>query len=206
MRMQKIRLQTKGQIMKRTIQGIWAVLGVVMLSGCGSSAQRYFLSASAARPISSHTHLAQIGVDKVVVPSYCAGTKIPVQSGANQLTYRNDAVWASVPEQGLTEHAIAYFQKRFSTPNVYRYPWDIEHKRGVRLQIALDRFVYVAATRSVELEGNYRIESMIGHRHRARLFRTSVPVAQGKISQIIYAMNRAFDRLLESATQEIVRF
>jgi len=176
------------------------------LSGCGGPAQQYILS----EPVGAVTHtpraIAQIGVDKVVVPAYLAGNKIPVQSATRELTFCASAVWASAPEKGLTHHLIGYFQKRFLTPNVYRYPWDIEHKNGVRVKVAINRFVYVEATRLVVLEASYFVESLTGKRRRAKLFATRIPVAKGETSLIAVAMNRAFDKLAADAAATIAHF
>jgi uncharacterized lipoprotein YmbA len=176
------------------------------LSGCGGPAQQYILS----EPVGAVTHtsraIAQIGVDKVVVPAYLAGNKIPVQSATGELTFCDSAVWATAPEKGLTRHLITYLQKRFATPDVYRYPWDIEHKNGLRLKVTLNRFVYVKESQSVVLEASYFVESLTGKRRRAKLFATRIPVAKGETPLIVVAMNRAFDKLAADAAATIAHF
>jgi uncharacterized lipoprotein YmbA len=183
-----------------------ATIGMLVLGGCGGSYERYLLSMPAAVPPAGTTRLGQIGVDKVSVPDYLSGTKIPVQNTKETLSYCSNAVWASHPEKGLSEHAIAYLQRRLGTPNVYRYPWEIERKQGLRVKIALSRFLYVAARNGVVLEASYFIEPLSGTRRISRLYRTFEPVPKGETPQIVSAMNRAYDRLLESIAQGIMHF
>jgi len=176
------------------------------MSGCGGPAQQYILSEPTDAILHAGRRVAQIGVDKVAVPAYLSGNKIPIQSAAGELTFCDAAIWATAPEKGLTNHAIVYLQKSFATPSVYRYPWDIERKNGVRLHIALSRLVYVEAEEAVVLEASYFVESLMGKRRRARLFVTRVPVAKGETPLIVVAMNRAFDRLLNEAARTITHF
>jgi uncharacterized lipoprotein YmbA len=185
---------------------VLVLFSVVFFASCGGSVQQYMLSVPGVVTSSNHTRHPQIGVDKVAVPAYLSGSKIPIQSAEGELTYCDSAVWASVPEKGLTEHLIAYFQKRFATPNVYRYPWDIERKQGLRIKVAITRFVYVEAKDVVELEASYFIEPLQGKRRVARLFHTSVSVPKGETPLIVSAMNRAFDQLAETAARMIGRF
>jgi uncharacterized lipoprotein YmbA len=185
---------------------IFALFLVWFVVGCGGSMQQYMLSTPTRISAVGHLRHVQIGVDKIGIPAYLSGNKIPVQSAAGELTYCDSAIWASAPEKGLTEHMIAYLQKRFVTPAVYRYPWDIERKQGVRLKVTLSRFVYVEAKNAVELEASLFVEPLQGTRRLARLFRTSVPVHKGETPLIVGAMNRAFDELAEAAARMIGRF
>jgi uncharacterized lipoprotein YmbA len=187
-------------------QWILALFFAVGVGGCGGAQERYILSMPATKPVGGHTRFAQIGIDKVTVPDYLSGTKIPRQDSQEMLSYCDDAVWASNPEKGLSEHAIAYLQKRLNTPNVYRYPWDVERKQGIRIKISLSRFIYVASKSGVELEASYFIEPMSGTRRMSRLYRTFEPVAKGETPLIVSAMNRAFDRLLEQIARSVNRF
>ncbi len=177
------------------------------IHGCGGPAQQYILSVPGGDVARQNHRLAgQIGVDKVTVPAYLAGNKIPIQSAAGELTFCDAAIWATAPEKGLTRHLIAYLQKRFATPNVYRYPWDIAHQNGVRIKAVLNRFVYVESKGAVVLEASYFVESLRGNRRRAKLFATRVPVRKGTTPLIVAAMNRAFDRLAADAAQTISHF
>ena len=176
------------------------------MTGCGGPAQQYILSQPGGAVARTHRSVAQIGVDKVAVPAYLAGNKIPIQSAAGELTFCDAAIWATAPEKGLTNHLIAYLQKSFSTPNVYRYPWDIERSNGVRLKVTLNRLVYVEQEQAVVLEASYFVESLRGKRRRAKLFTTRVPVAKGETPLIVAAMNRAFDKLASNAAGLIAHF
>ena len=180
-------------------------LAVGLLTGCSGPAQQYILSEPQSAITASRHHPSQIGVDQVVVPAYLVGNKIPIQSAAGELTYCDAAVWATAPEKGITRHLIAYLQKRFATPHVYRYPWDIEKSTGVRLKVILNRLIYVESQSAVVLEASFFVEPISGHGRRARLFTTTVPVPKGETPLIVVAMNRAIDRLAEAAAQMIGR-
>jgi len=178
----------------------------VFLFGCSGPAQQYILSEPKGTIRSVGHSFSQIGVDQVEVPSYLIGNKIPIQSGAGELTFCDEAVWATAPEKGVTRHLITYLQKRFATPHVYRYPWDIEKSSGVRLKVIINRLIYVESSRRVELEASYFVEPIQGSRRRAKLFATSVPVSKGETPLIVAAMNTAVDRLAEQAAVTIRRF
>ena len=184
----------------------FALIPFVFLLGCGGPARQYILAQPQGNIPASHRHIRQIGVDLVTVPPYLTGYKIPIESGAGELTFSDGAVWASAPEKDLTRHLITYLQKRFATPHVYRYPWDIEKSAGVRLKVSINRLIYVESTRRVVLEASYFVEPIQGKRRRAKLFSTSVPVAKGETPLIVVAMNKAVDRLAEQAAMTIARF
>jgi len=179
---------------------------LILLTGCGGPAQQYILSEPQGTIPTVKRSIAQIGVDQVTVPAYLVGNKIPIQSAAGELTFCNEAVWATAPEKGITRHLITYLQKRFATPHVYRYPWDIEKSSGVRLKVIINRLIYVESSHRVELEASYFVEPIQGRRRRAKLFSTSVPVPKGETPLIVVAMNRAVDRLSEAAAQLIAHF
>jgi len=176
---------------------------LLLLAGCGGPAQQYILSEPQSTIATSRHAIRQIGVDQVIIPAYLTGNKIPIQSAAGELTYCDEAVWASAPEKGITRHLITYLQKRFATPHVYRYPWDIEKNTGVRLKVTLNRFIYVESKNSVVLEASFFVEPISGHGRRARLFSTTVSVPKGETPLIVVAMNQAIDRLAEAAARMI---
>ncbi len=183
---------------------VWIAISMMFFAGCGGGGTEYLLSVPATAIPVSRIHVSQIGVDRVVVPDYLHGNKIPQEEAPGVLSYRAQAGWASTPEKALTNHLIRYLQKRFATPNVHRFPWDIEKSIGVRLKVVVNRFIY--AGNAVELEASYYVEPIRGTRRRARLFTTRIPVAKAETSRIVAAMNRAFDRLAEDAARTIARF
>ncbi len=185
------------------MRNIFVFILAWFLTACGGPAQQYILSEPGGSVAALHHAPAQIGVDQVTVPAYLSGNKIPVRSAEGTLTFCDRSVWATPPEKGLTRHAIASLQKRFATPRVYRYPWDIERSSGVRLHVALNRFIYDEATSSVILEGSYFVETLRGTHRRAKLFATRVPVAKGETPLIVAAMNQAFGRLVADAARVI---
>ncbi len=183
---------------------VLTLLAMLFVVGCGGAEQEFLLSVPSSSISTARAHVAQIGVDQVAVPDYLHSNKIPQEEAPGQLSYCDSAVWASTPEKALTNHLIRYLQKRFATPNVHRFPWDIEKSTGVRLKVVVNRFIY--AGNVVELEASYYVEPIQGTRRRARLFTTRVPVAKGETPLIVAAMNRAFDRLAEDAARMIARF
>ena len=176
------------------------------LSGCGGSVQQYILSQPQQHGHKIPKHFGQIGVDTVQVPDYLSGNKIPIQSADGMLTFCSASMWATAPEKGLTHHAIAYLQQTFSTPDVYRYPWDIERKNGVRVRIALTHFVYVEQQKAVSLKASYFVESLMGHRRRSKLFSVVMPIHKGETPLIVKGMNQAFDRLLDDVARTLSHF
>jgi len=170
-----------------------ALIAALFLVGCGGSQEVYLLSVPSSHIPVSHFRLGQIGVDQVHVPDYLSSTKIPKESNPGQVSYCSESIWVSPPETALTEHLMHYLQKRFATPNVYRYPWDIEKGRGVRLRVQISRFIYTDG--GVILDANYRIDSFGGKQLASRMFHTIVPVRKGETPLIVDAMNSAYDRL-----------
>jgi len=178
----------------------------IMMTACSGPAHHYILSEPGGS-VARHRHVpVQIGVDRVTLPAYLSGNGIPRQGTDGTLEYCEAAMWAASPDKGLQDHTIAYLQKSFSTPNVYRYPWDIENKNGVRLHIALTRFLYDARLHAVVLDASYYVETLLGTRRRARLYSIQIPVVKGETSLIVSAMNQAFDRLLADIARTISHF
>ena len=188
------------------IRFVMVLIFAGVLTGCGGPAQQYILSETSGVQRSGHHAPSQIGVDRVAVPAYLIGSKIPIQSAKGALSYCDSAAWATEADKGITQHMITYLQKYFATPSVYRYPWDIEHKDGVRTKIIITRLIYVEAKKAVELEANYFVETLRGTGRRARLFHTSVPVRKGETPLIVEAMNTALDRLAAEVARTIARF
>jgi uncharacterized lipoprotein YmbA len=176
----------------------------MILVGCGGSGTEYLLSVPASPSRSLHMRHHQIGVDQVTVPDYLSGNKIPKMDTPGEISYCDSAVWVSPPEKALTQHLIGHLKKRFLTPSVYRYPWDVEKGGGVRLKVEINKFIY--ANSAVELEANYYVEPMAGSRRVSKFFKTSVPVRKGETALIVVGMNRAFDKLAAQVARTIGSF
>jgi uncharacterized lipoprotein YmbA len=143
-------------------------------------------------------------VDQITVPDYLSGNKIPKMEAPDEVSYCSGAAWVSPPEKALTEHLIGYLKKYFATPNVHRYPWDVEKGGGVRLKVEINKFIYTGG--AVVLEANYSIEPMAGSRRISRFFKTIVPVRKGETPLIVAAMNKAFDKLSAQTSKGIASF
>jgi uncharacterized lipoprotein YmbA len=180
------------------------LFSIFFFAGCGGGGAQYLLSVPTVPAGVSHRTIAQIGVDQVAVPDYLHGNKIAQEEAPGQLSFRADSAWGSAPEKALTNHLIRYLEKYFNTPNVHRFPWDIEKRTGVRLKVVINRFIYTGGY--VELEASYYVEPMVGQRRRAKLFATRVAVAKAETPRIVAAMNRAFDRLATDAARTINHF
>ncbi len=176
----------------------------LFLSGCGGAGSEYLLSVPAPVVGSSGMRFAQIGVDQITVPDYLSGNKIPKMETPGVIDYCDNAVWVSRPEKALTEHMISYLKKYFQTPNVHRFPWDVDKSNGVRLKVEISRFVYTAD--AVELEADYYIEPLSGSRRVSKRFAAKVPVRKGETVLIVEAMNKAFDKLAAQAARSIAGF
>jgi uncharacterized lipoprotein YmbA len=191
---------------KRIIGVLGLGLFWIFLSGCGGTPEQKYILSEPLELSATHKGIrGQIGVEKVVVPAYLGDTKIPIETAPGELTYSSKALWATPPEHALMSHAIRYLQKRFGSPNVLPYPWDIESTYGTRLKIVVNRFVYATRTQAVELEAGIYVSALDGSHRRARLFRTRVQADPGDTPAIVRAMNVAFDRLCDKAAHMIRR-
>ena len=168
----------------------WAII-LWGLIGCGGISKQYLLSTNRypASPVAKRT--VQIGVDKITVPGYLEENRIAVQKPGGEISYRGEG-WAVPVSKSLTDSLIRSLQKRFSNPNVYLFPWDVERERGMRVKVVIQRFIYSGG--KVILEANYFIKR-IGSRHkRSYLFAVEVSSAEDTPS-VIHAMGDAFGRL-----------
>ena len=173
-------------------QILWTLL-LVGLIGCGTASRQYLLSADTAGSTHGTKRSVQIGVDKVTVPGYMEESRIAIEKPGGEISYRDEG-WAVPTPKALTNSLIRSLQQRFSNPNVYLFPWDVEREGGLRVKVTIQRFIYSEGR--VILEANYFIKR-IGSRHkRSYLFRTEVP-SEKDTPAIVRAMGRAFGKLTE---------
>ncbi len=173
-------------------QLLWTIL-LLGLIGCGGASRQYLLSADIGTASHATKRSVQIGVDKVTVPGYMEESRIAIQKPGGEISYRDEG-WAVPTPKALTSSLIRSLQQRFSNPNVYLFPWDVEREGGLRVKVTIQRFIYSSG--KVMLEANYFIKR-IGSRHkRSYLFRTEVPSAEDTPS-IVRAMGSAFGKLTE---------
>ncbi len=179
-------------------QILW-VLTLVGVIGCGGASKQYLLSVNGEQVSGAAKHTTQIGVDKIIVPGYLEESRIPVQKPGGEIRYRDEG-WAVPAATSLTNSLIYALQKRFSNPNVYLFPWDVEREQGMRIKVVIQRFIYSGG--KVILEANYFIKR-IGSRHkRSYLFAVEVPSAEDTPS-VIRAMGDAFGKLTAEIGQKL---
>jgi uncharacterized lipoprotein YmbA len=166
--------------------------------GCGSSSQ-YLLSIDSSSIAKSSKRSTQIGIDKITVPGYMEENQIAIEKSTAEISYRS-GIWAVPVAKALTQTMISSLQKRFSNPNIYLYPWDIERERGTRAKVSINRFIYSAD--SVQLEATYFIKRIGSRSKRSYMFSTKVPSGSDTAS-IVKAMNRAFSKLVDDVARHI---
>ncbi len=166
---------------------------LLLLSGCGGVSKQYLLSVDHMSVPQKAKRSIQIGVDKVTVPGYLEESQIAIEKAGGEISYRSE-IWAVPTDKALTNTLIRALQKKFSNPNVYLFPWDVEKETGLRVKVTISRFIYSHG--QVVLEATYFIKR-IGSRHKkSYMFTTSVPSSEDTAS-IVQAMDRAFAKLIE---------
>ncbi|HIP60929.1 MAG TPA: membrane integrity-associated transporter subunit PqiC [Sulfurovum sp.] len=177
---------------------IFIVLSFVIL-GCTGSSKQYILSVDNSSLQSITKKNTQIGVDKVSVPGYMEENRIAIQESAGAITYSSD-IWAVPTAKALTQTLIRTLQKRFSNPNVYLYPWDIERENGIRVKVTINSFIYSNGT--VNLEATYFTKRIGSKSKRSHMYSTQVP-SSSDTAAIVKAMSIAFGRLSADIAQKI---
>ncbi len=174
-------------------QIIFTVVSMVAIIGCVGSSKQYMISADGLTLSKSMPKQMQIAVDKISVPSYMEESRIAIDQGGGQISYR-DEIWAVSPSKSLTTTLIRSLQKKFSNPNVYLFPWDVEKERGIRIKVTINRFIY--GNGAVHLEATYFIKKIGSNHKKSYLFSTEVNSGSDTPS-IVQAMQTAFGRLIE---------
>jgi uncharacterized lipoprotein YmbA len=166
---------------------------LLILVGCGGASKQYLLSVDDSR-ISQRTkkHI-QIGVDKVTVPGYMEESQVATEKSGGEINYRNE-IWAVPTSKALTTTLIRSLQRKFSNPNVYLFPWDVEKENGIRVKVTLNRFIY--SNGRVILEATYFIKR-IGSKHKKSYMFTTQVTSGSNTSAVVQAMGVAFGKLVE---------
>jgi len=182
---------------------IFIVLSFAIL-GCTGSSKQYMLSVDNSSLQRITKKSTQIGVDKVSVPGYMEENRIAIRESAGAITYSSD-IWAVPTAKALTQTAltrtlIRTLQKKFSNPNVYLYPWDIERENGIRVKLTINSFIY--SNGIVDLEATYFTKRIGSKGKRSHMYSTQVPSSSGT-EAIVKAMSIAFGRLSADIAQKI---
>jgi len=172
---------------------LWITVTLFMLIGCGGASKQYLLSVDHTRIAPAAKRSIQIGVDKIAVPGYMEESQIAIEKDGGEISYRSE-IWAVPTPKALTRTLIRALQKKFSNPNVYLFPWDVEREGGLRVKVTINRFIYSHG--SVALEATYFIKRIGSSHKRSYMFTTTVPSASDTAS-IVAAMDRAFAQLIE---------
>ena len=176
----------------------WMIL-LLILAGCGGPSTQYLLSVDSTK-ISKRSHKnVQIAVDKVTVPGYMEESQIAIQKSGGEISYRSE-IWAVPSAKALTSTLIRSLQKKFSNPNVYLFPWDVEKESGIRVKVTINQFIYNNGT--VSLEATYFIKRIGSSHKRSYLFSTRV-TSGADTATIVQAMRIAFGRLVEEIGRKL---
>ena len=184
-------------IKMKTLFILMALLG---FSGCVTSSSYYVLSV-AHQPTTVYAYNNRtIGVEKVTVPEYLYKREIAVAKTSSQITLLSGAVWGEDLDTGLTQRLISFLQKKFKQPSVYAYPWGIDRQPGIKVNVAITRFI--AQGDKVYLDANWEVMNVSTHKRKAKLFNTSVSTSSDAGS-IVDAMDRAFGQLEEDVARGV---
>jgi cholesterol transport system auxiliary component len=179
------------------------LLGITLLifSGCGSN-QSYMLSAPQHPAQLSGRNLPVIGVETITLPSYMQRGKIAIQRSPTLIAYSDNDMWVEDMDESLTRQLIFALQKSFRHPEVYSYPWGLSKPAGIRVSVAISRFI--AYGDKVYLDASWKIVDARRGRVYGRLYSVSVPAGQD-IPSIVVAMNRAFGKMSRAIAEDILK-
>ncbi len=166
--------------------------------GCSVRSTEYILPATNLQKIGSFNQ--QIGVKEIEVPEYLNSGKILIQKGVK--LSRVDADFASTPSKLLTQKAMTTLKKSLGTPDVFLYPWDFKHKRGLFISINLDSFNYKDGYAVVD--GTYFVKRNNGRIIAKRNFSYSQKVKEN-IQDIVVTLSLLFDKLIVDIAKIIAR-
>lgn len=108
---------------------------VLILVGCSSQPQKaYILTPDGVAPRGEGG--VSIGVGPVRLADYLLRPEIPVATGANELEYAYDSLWAGSLEKQMMGAIAVNLGRRLGTGRLTHYPWSPQS--GVRYQVSLD--------------------------------------------------------------------
>jgi cholesterol transport system auxiliary component len=174
------------------------------LNGCLSGLSSYYVLSVSSQPASVYkTSDMVIGVEKITVPGYLYKRDIAIAQSNSQITLLGNAQWGEDLDAGLTNRLIGFLQKKFNQPNVYAYPWGINHQPNLKVSVQVTRFI--AQGDKVYLDATWSIENMKTKRRKARLFSINVPT-KNDTQSIVSSMDSAFAQFEETVAMGIKRF
>ena len=174
------------------------------LNSCLSSSSNYYVLSVASQPTSVYTTSNMvIGVEKITVPGYLYKRDIAIAQSNSQITLLGNAQWGEDLDAGLTNRLIGFLQKKFNQPNVYAYPWGIDHQPNLKISVQVSRFI--AQGDKVYLDATWSIENIKTKKRKAKLFSTSVST-KSNTQNIVSSMDRAFIKFEETVAIGINSF
>jgi len=180
------------------------LFGLLGLTACVSTQSNYYVLSVASEPTVHYANKGRvIGVEKVTVPAYLYKRELAIAKSSSQIVLLDNAVWGEDLDMGLSARLIGFLQKKFNQPNVYQYPWGMDHQPTIKVSVHVTRFI--AQGEKVYLDATWNIENMKTKRREARLFSTTVPTSSDT-KHIVSAMDRAFSKFEETIAMGIKHF
>jgi uncharacterized lipoprotein YmbA len=131
----------------------------VLVVGCGSTADEYYLL-SAAGPAPSGGGMG-IGVGPVTVAEYLDRSNIVFQSGPQKLEISDRHHWAGDMRKSVASVMASNLGRELRTGNVRTYPWDRDDE--LRFQVSIDiRQFHGTADGHALLEAGWRVYRLPG--------------------------------------------
>ncbi len=167
-------------------------LMILMLSGCVGSTQYYMLGSSTSTKKHYTKSLPVIGVEKISLPEYMLRGEVATQLSPTQIHYSTSDEWVEDMEDSLTQQMIVTIQKSFDHPNVYAYPWGLSKQAGIKIKIAINKFISYGDF--VYLDATWKINDLRRGKEYSRLFSAKVPSGRDTAS-VVAGMNVAFGKM-----------
>jgi cholesterol transport system auxiliary component len=172
---------------------------VILMAGCATKSHYYVLS-TATQPSDVYRFSRSIGVMQVLLPSYMDKRKLTIAYSGNQISQLDSVLWAEDLDIGLTQRLISFLQKKFSQPDVFAYPWDVERQPDIKVKVQINRFLAEGDT--VYLDANYLITDTRTKKSHAHLFHTALQTTP-EPAAIVNTMDKAFGKLEEDIAAKI---
>jgi uncharacterized lipoprotein YmbA len=172
------------------------IIIAIFFVGCSTKYERYILPKGIAKVVA--TTNKQIGVKSVKIPSYLEDEKILIKK-ENKIS-AIDAKFATTPSELFTQKLISSLKSALNDPNVFLYPWDVDKKRGVIVEVVLDDFLYEDS--QVKLKGSYYIKDANNKVLVAKNFAYFKP-SKEDANSIVYNLSELFNNLTKEIAIKI---
>jgi len=164
------------------------IIILIFFAGCSTKYERFILPNTITKSIAFTNK--QIGVKTIKVPSYLEDEKILIKN-KNKISEIN-AKFASTPSELFTQKLITSLKSSLNDPNIFLYPWDVNKKKGVIVEVILDDFLYEDS--QVKLKGSYYIKDANNNILTAKNF-YYFKKSNGDANSIVYNLSELFDNL-----------